>query len=317
MRMTQPTSGVRRPFRFGLQVEQAPTAAAWRDLARQAEDVGFDVLLMPDHFGDQFSPFAGLAAAAAATSTLRLGTLVIDNDFRQPLVLAKESATLDVVSDGRLELGLGAGWDGSDYSETGIPFDEPAGRVARLAEAVAVLKGAFAGEPFSHQGEHYQVNHYRGAPAPVQRPHPPLMIGAGSPRLLALAAREAQIAALARRTRPDGSGVVVSDISVEATERKVAWVREAAGERFDSIELNSLIFAVEVTDDAQSGAEQLAARFGITPADALASPHVLVGPVERMVDAVLEWRQRSGISYFVVQQEIETFAPVLARLAGS
>jgi alkanesulfonate monooxygenase SsuD/methylene tetrahydromethanopterin reductase-like flavin-dependent oxidoreductase (luciferase family) len=180
----QMTRGSPRPFRFGLQVGRASSASAWRDLAVQAEDAGFDVLLMPDHFGDQFSPFVGLAAAAAATSTVRLGTLVIDNDFRHPLVLAKEAATLDVISGGRLELGLGAGWDGSDYSETGIPFDEPTRRVARLEEAIAVLKGAFGGEPFSHQGRHYHVDRYRGAPPARPKSSPwrpgPSRIGAAS-----------------------------------------------------------------------------------------------------------------------------------------
>ena len=180
-----------RWLRFGVQQEAAQTGAQWLGIARQAEALGFDTLLMPDHFGLQLGPWAALGAAASVTSRLRLGTLVASNDFRYPLVLAKEAATVDDLAGRRV--GLGAGWDGSDYAEAGIAFAGPAERIDRLAEAIAVLKAAFSGERFSFTGQHYQVRGHAAGRAPCQRPHPPLMIGAVGPRLLVLAAWEADI----------------------------------------------------------------------------------------------------------------------------
>ena len=305
-----------RPFRFGVQLAEAGSGAQWLDDARQAEALGYDALLMPDHFGAQFGPFAGLSAAAAVTSTIRLGTLVAANDFRHPLVLAKEAATVDVISGGRFELGIGAGWDGSDYAGTGIRLDSASERTDRLTEAVAVLKGAFTGERFSFTGKHYQVADYTSGPVPVQRPHPRLMIGAGAPRLLGLAAREADIATLAPRTRGDGSGLIVSSGTADATDRKISWIREAAGPRFDQLELGALIFGVVVTDNPQAVAEEWGAAFDTTPAAVLGSPHVLIGSIQSMADEVRGYRERFGISYWVVQ-EMQPFAQVLAHLAGT
>jgi len=304
-----------RPFRFGVQLAEASSGAQWLEYARQAEALGYDALLMPDHFGAQFGPFAGLSAAAAVTSTIRLGTLVVANDFRHPLVLAKDAATVDVISGGRLELGIGAGWDGSDYSQTGIRFDSASERTDRLTEAVAVLKSAFTGERFSFTGKHYQVTDYTSGPVPVQRPHPPLMIGAGGPRLLGLAAREADIATLAPRTRGDGSGLIVSSATASATDRKVAWIREAAGPRFDQVELGALIFGVVVTDNPRAAAEDWAAAFDVTADDVLGTPHVLIGSVQSMADDLRSYRERFGISYWVVQ-DLQPFAQVLSHLAG-
>ncbi len=308
-------TGTRRPFRFGVQQFDTPTGAQWLETARQAEALGYDTLLMPDHFGSQFAPFSGLTAAATVTATMRVGTLVAANDFRHPLVLAKEAATLDLISGGRFELGLGAGWDGSDYAESGIEFLGSAERADRLTEAIAVLKAAFSGEKFSFSGRYYQITGHAARPLPAQRPHPPLMIGAGAPRLLGLAAREADIVTLAPRTRADGSGLIRASVSAEATERKIGWIREGAGDRFGALELGALVFAVEVTADPMAAAEALAARWDLTPQAVLSSPHLLVGPAEQIAEDLLECRERLGISYWVVQ-DIEPFAPVLTLLTG-
>jgi probable F420-dependent oxidoreductase len=305
-----------RPFRFGIQLSQADTGAQWLDDARRAEALGYDALLMPDHFGSQFGPFAGLSAAAAVTSTIRLGLLVAANDFRHPLVLAKEAATVDVISGGRFELGLGAGWDGADYTQTGMPLDAASERTDRLTEAVTVLKSAFTGEPFSFSGKHYQITGATAGPVPVQRPHPPLMIGAGAPRLLGLAGREADIATLAPRTRGDGTGLIVSSATAEATDRKIAWIRDAAGPRFDRVELGALIFGVVVTENPKAAAEEWAVAFDTTADSVLGSPHVLIGSIQSMADELRGHRERFGISYWVVQ-DMQPFAEVAAKLAGT
>ena len=305
-----------RQFRFGVQQQLAPTGARWLDGAREAEALGFDSLLMPDHFGSHFGPLAGLSAAAAVTSRLRVGTLVAANDFRHPLMLAKEAATIDVISAGRLELGLGAGWDGRDYAEAGIPFAGAGERIDRLAEAIAVLRAAFSGKTFSFPGKHYQVSGYAGGPVPVQRPHPPLMIGAAGPRLLRLAAREADIVTLCPRTRNDGSGLILSSVSAQATERKIGWVREAVGDRADHVEPGALVFAVEITTSRQQAAEAMAGEWDLTPQEVLDSPHLLAGTPQQIAEDLLGFRERFGISYWVVQ-DMQPFAQVLARLAGS
>src|SRR2546428_1826024 len=182
-----------KPFRFGVQEHSAPSAKAWRDTARRVESLGYKALYLPDHFGHQLGPIAALLAAADATTTLRVGSLVFDNDYRHPVVLAKEAATLDLLSDGRLDLGIGAGWMVSDYEQAGIPFDSPGIRIERLAEAIAIIKKFFAGGEFSFQGKHYSINGIEGAPSPVQKPHPPLLLGGGGRKMLQLAAREADI----------------------------------------------------------------------------------------------------------------------------
>jgi len=291
------------------------TGALWLETARQAEALGYDALLMPDHFGEQFAPFSGLAAAAAVTTTLHLGTLVAANDFRHPLVLAKEAATLDLISEGRFELGLGAGWHGSDYTESGITFLGPAERVDRLSEAIAVLKAAFTGQRFSFSGRYYHITEHTAGPVPAQQPHPPLMIGAASPRLLRLAGREADIVTLAPRTRPDGSGLILASVSSQATERKIGCIREGAGDRFGELELGAIVFAVEITDNPMAAAQALAARWDLTPPEVLSSPHLLVGTVEQIAEDLLKYRERFGISYWAVQ-DLQPFAPVLSRLAG-
>jgi len=307
-----------RPFRFGVQVSSAPDAASWADLARKAEDLGFSTLFMPDHFGDQLSPPVALQAAADATTTLRVGSLVYDNDYRHPVVLAKDCATLDLLSGGRLELGLGAGWMTSDYVASGIPMEEPKVRVDRMVEAVAVLKGVFGPDPFSFAGEHYTISGYDGHPKPVQTPHPPLLIGGGLKRVLSFAAREAQIVGV-NPTIPNGQVDADAARSGTATltDQKLEWIRDAAGDRFADIELNALHYATIVTDDRQGTMAQMAPLFGVEPSEIEDYPHALIGTVEEICADLEARRERWGFSYVVVQGDsMDPFAPVIERLAG-
>jgi probable F420-dependent oxidoreductase len=315
--------GHRRPFRFGVQLSHAPTSADWSELARRAEDLGYSTLFIPDHFGSQLAPGEALAAAAAATDRLRVGTLVLDNDFRHPVVTAKEMASLDLLSDGRLELGIGAGWMTSDYDQSGIPM-EPAGvRVDRLEEAITVLKGLFAPGAFSHEGEHYRIDQLDGQPKPVQLPHPPLLVGGGGPRVLRLAAREAQIVGVnpaIRSGRIDAASA--QDGAAATTDRKLEWVREAAGDRYDDIEINMLIFACIVTDDAASAAstvEAMAPAFGLEPAQLAQYPHAWIGTADEICERLEAGRERWDASYLVVQgpDAMAAAAPIVAKLAGT
>ena len=311
-----------RRFRFAAQLSVAPegTARSWGEQARKAEDLGYSALLMPDHFGDQLAPVPALAAVAAATTTLRMGALVFCNDYRHPVVLAKEAATLDVLSDGRFELSLGAGWMRSDYDQAGLPYDHPAVRVERFEEAVQVVQGLLRTDgPFSFHGGHYEVLLHTLLPRPVQSPGPPLIIGGGGRRVLSFAARHADIVSINVNLREGTGGVETApDATPERTRQKVAWVKEAAGDRFDDLELNALIGFVLVTGDATGLAEGMAPSFGIDPADALHVPLALVGTLDEMAEE-LEWRRAEyGISYWSIESDAwETLAPVVAKLAGT
>ncbi len=307
---------VDRRFRFATSAFYAPSAKEYADQARKVEDLGYAALLLPDHFNDQFAPLPALVAAANATRTLRVGPFVCDNDFRHPAVLAKEAATVDLLTDGRLELGLGAGYFGPDYAQTGIPYDAAGVRVSRLIEAVAVIKGLFGPAPFTFEGEYYRVVDLNGFPKPLQQPYPPLLIAGGGPRMLTLAAREADIVGLIMRSR-DGA-LDFEDGSVAVTAQRVDWIRRAAGTRFDDIELNILVLDMEITTDRQHGAEQVGRRWGITADQALDSVHFLVGTTDQIADQLQDWRNRLRISYIAVMPALmEQFAPVVGRLAGT
>jgi probable F420-dependent oxidoreductase len=308
-----------RPFRFAAQISNAPSAKAWAETARKAEDLGYSTLTMSDHFGDQLAPVAAMMAAADATTGLRIGTLVFDNDYRHPLVLAKEAATLDLLSDGRLELGLGAGWMRTDYEQSGMPYDAPGVRVDRFEEALAVIKGLMGEGPFSYAGRHYTITGHEGTPKPVQRPHPPIIIGGGGKRVLSIAAREADIVSINPDLRDGlGGAETAPNIVPEMTTRKVGWVREAAGDRFDQLELNVLVGFCVFTDDPRPVAEAMAPAFGgITPEEALHVPVGLIGTVDSMVEE-LQWRRQEwGFSYIGLEGPWEEFAPVVSRLAGT
>jgi probable F420-dependent oxidoreductase len=309
-----------RRFRFGVAVTTAASGTAFCDLARRAEALGYSTLFVPDHFVDHpFAPMPALAAAAAVTSTLRIGPLVLGNDYKHPVVLAREAATLDVLSDGRLELGIGAGWMTVDYEKAGIPLDRPGVRIRRLEESIAILKGLFGDEPFSFKGEHYTVSDLDGMPKPVQKPYPPFIIGGGGPKILGVAAREAAIVginALLRSGEPTASESVQS-LTPAATDQKLAWLRAAAGDRFDDLELQTLVGFVLSTDDRASIGQGMAAAFGVEPDDALSAPVTLVGSQDQMIEALEARRERWQISYVVIPSEsLELFAPVVARLAG-
>lgn len=307
-----------KPFRFGIQATGAADAAGWRDLAVRAEELGYDVLTMPDHFGDQFAPVPALAAAAAATSRLRIGTLVFANDYKHPVVLAKELATLDVLSGGRLEIGLGAGWMRTDYEQAGLPYDSPGTRISRLAEAIAVVKGALGPDAFDFAGTHYQVTGYNGLPKPVQA-RPPLLLGGGAKRMLSLAAREADIIGINGSLHEGVVGMgAIQSMTAEAVDEKLGWVREAAGDRFDAIELNVRAFMVTVTDDRDAAVDSLASTLGVEPSFIRNSPFALIGSPAQLIDDLRARRDRWGISYVIVgPAEIDQFAPVVAELAGT
>ncbi len=312
-----------RPFRFLADARAVVDGRTLAEAARRAESTGFAGLVVPDHLIDQLSPIPALATIAAVTDRLRIGTFVLNNDLRHPAVLAQDLASLDVLSGGRLDIGLGAGWNEPEYDAIGLRFDPIRVRQARLEESVAVLEGLFADEPFSFAGEYYTIRGLDGRPKPVQRPHPPFLIGGGGRRTLALAARKAGIVGLAPRILPGGRGDPRS-ITIAATEEKIAWVRAAAGDRFDELELNVYpsMWPVTVTDDARGEARRLAdaigARTGIEMAedDLLASPHIFVGSRAGLADKLVTLRERLGISSFMVG-EADDLAPVVERLAGT
>src|SRR5918996_1244245 len=250
-----------RKFRFGVMCSHADSATDFREKARKAEALGYSTLFVPDHFIDHpLAPVPAMAAAAAATDTLRIGSLVLGNDYKHPVVLAREAATVDLLSDGRLELGLGAGWMTSDYDKAGLDLDRPGVRIDRLEESIAVLKGLMADGPFSFQGKHYTVTELDGQPKPVQRPHPPFIIGGGGPKILGLAAREASIVGINANLR---GGVAVSDDTARsmtgaATDAKIACLREAAGARFDDLEIQSFVGFTTFTDDRRPLVDMMA-----------------------------------------------------------
>lgn len=309
--------GRRRPFRFATGCYGPRTRAEYVDAVRRIEDLGYSTLLTPDHFhDDQLAAVAALTMAAATSSTLRIGTYVLANDFRHPAIVAKEAATLDVLSDGRFELGLGAGYDGSDYSRSGIALDPSGVRISRLAESVQVIKGLFGEGPFDYSGTFYTVTGLDGTPKPLQRPRPPLLLAGGRKRMLSLAGREADIVGLLQPTSVEG--VDFSRGGLARTDEQVGWIRQAAGERFSSLELNTLVFTVVVTDHRREAAEELAVRLRTTPELVLNSVHHLVGTVDGIADDIRMWRERFGISYVAVMEEFrDSFAPVVARLAGT
>lgn len=305
-----------RPFRFGVMGWKAPDRSGWQAFARSVESLGYSTLVIGDHMWDQFAPVPALLSAAEATTTLRVGTMVFGNDYRHPVLLAKETATLDVLSEGRLEVGLGAGWLRADYTSAGLALDPAGERIDRMEEAVAVLKGLWCsgGAPFSLSGAHYEVSSLAGTPAPVQSPHPPLLIGGGGPRMLAVAARHADIVGITPSLR---SGVFGErDASIETTRERVEVVREAAGERFGDVELSMMTYVLSGEDDLVFLEPKLR-RFGIDVSQRLTSPHVWIGSADDVAARLVSLREELGVSYWVVQQELfEKAAPVVAMLAG-
>ncbi len=308
-----------RPFRFGYAAGGVASGAEWRDLARSAEASGFSTLLLADHYVSTFPPLTALMAAAAATTTLRVGSSVFDNDFRHPALLAKEAATLDLLSDGRFEFGIGAGWHAAEYRMINLGFDPAAVRVERLGEAVQVVKQFFTRETVNFTGKYYTVTDLPATPKPRQQPHPPIFIGGGGKQLLSIAAREADIVGIHIKVNADGTGDFAQQAAAGIAQ-KLAWVREAAGERFDQIELNVLVRG-GITEHPEEAATAYARQRGwdVPPEQLLDSLHVLYGSVDQVVERLLQWREAYGISNILVatEQDPEAFAPVISRLAGT
>lgn len=306
----------RRPFRFGIQQYKAASADEWREKARRAEALGYNILVIPDHIGQGALAYApALMSIADATATLRIATLVLDNDFRHPALVASEAATLDMLSAGRFELGIGAGWDRADYDVSGIAFDASKVRVSRLEESIQIVKCLFGDDPVTVDGQHYTVRGLTNTPRPVQRPHPPILVGGAGNRVLSIAAREADIVSV----MPPGFGSAAGpDMRASSMRRGVDHVRNVAGDRLEHIELNTLLQHLVVTDDSQQAADELARHWRMTTEEALETPWALIGSIDQISETLLEGRERFGLSYWTVHDRfMDAFAPVVARLTGS
>lgn len=307
-----------RPFRFGVQASTASTAVQWSEMATRSQDCGYDVLTMPDHFTNQLAPVPALMAAASATTTLRIGALVFDNDYKHPVVLAKELATLDVLSDGRSEIGLGAGWMLSDYEQAGMSYDSPKVRIDRFIEGLAIIRGALGPDVFSFDGDHYKISNYNGFPKPLQQPLPPILIGGGGPRVLSFAAREADIVGINGTLT---AGVVgpeaISTMTAASVDEKVAIVARAGAHRLSEIELNIRTFFVKVTNDREATINRIASMFNVPNELIDSSPFALIGSVDACIEQLLERREKWGFSYTIVGEEnIDECAPIVAALRG-
>lgn len=310
-----------QPFRFGVNVRRAKSRAEWQETARKIEGLGYATLTLPDHLTELIAPMPALVSAAEATTTLRVGTNVLNNDLRHPVLVAREAAAVDLLTDGRLQLGLGAGSIQAEYEQAGLGFDSGRTRVERLAEAVTIIKGLLKGEKVTFAGRHYHVTDHTIAPLGVQRPHPPILIGGNGPHLLALAAREADIVGFSGLTFRKG-GAVPPDLSgwrVSSLDERVRLMRESVGdERYSRLEINALVQCVIVTDDRRGAAEELTGRWTqLTPDEILQSPYVLIGSIDQMVEDIQAHRKRWGISYYIVHEPyLDDFSPVVARLTG-
>jgi probable F420-dependent oxidoreductase len=318
----------RPPFRFAVQATNATSGHQWRDTVRKVEDLGYSTLFLADHYlgpgpaqraartpRQDLAPIAAMAAAAAVSQTLRIGCRVFCIDYHVPAVLAKEAATLDLLSDGRLEMGIGAGWSEVEYTAMGLEFDRPGQRIAKLAEVVSFIKAHWAGEELDYSGNVVNVRGYAGRPRPVQRPHPPIMIGGGGPRVLSLAGREADIVSMSSVpfVARDADGRSPQAVA----QRRIGFVQMAAGERYGRLDVESSPYFTEITDDPEAALEGVAMSMGI-PGDLLRDhPNVLIGSPETVVEMLYSRRESLGVNYVTVQQsQIESFAPVVARLHG-
>jgi probable F420-dependent oxidoreductase len=312
-----------KPFQFLADAFDASSAKELGERARAAEDLGVTTFVLPDHLVPQLAPIPYLATVAALTEKLRISAFVHNNDLRHPAILAQDLASLDVLSGGRLDVAIGAGWNEPEYRAIGLPFDPVPVRQARLREAITVIKGCFGEEAFSFAGEHYTITDYDAHPKPVQKPHPPFFIGGGGRRTLELAAREADIVGLAPRIL-SGQRADPASITWAATEEKIQWVRDAAGDRFDGLLFNVYPsqWPITVTDDLRGEARKVIDRMKdrtgqeMTEQEVIDSPHIFIGSVDRFVEKFSELRERLGISSFLVGS-LDELGPVVERLAGT
>lgn len=305
-----------RPFRFGAKAKVANSGKEWADIAKQAEDLGYVSLQIDDHYTKQLAPVPAMMAAACATSKLKVGTLVAGNDFRNPVVFAKEAATIDMLSDGRFMLGLGAGWMQEDYTITGIQQDDAMTRIHRMEEAIDVMRGLWGAGPFSHSGRFYSVSEIDAWPKPVSSI--PIIVGGGGEKLLAMAGRKADIVGInpkivGRSINPRSMATAAADV----VDEKIRFVKAGAGDRFDDIELSLQVFVTVVTDDPKGVAEKYAPAFGLPPEVVLTAPYFQIGSVEQIKENLIALRERWGINYIAFQQDATAaMAPVVAELSG-
>ncbi|OZC88574.1 F420-dependent oxidoreductase [Rhodococcus sp. 06-412-2C] len=324
------TAGPRK-FRFAAGGEgnaEEGGARKFIKLAQQAEELGYDSFMIPDHLGNQVGPIAALGALAVATDKIRLGTAVLANGFRHPAVLAKDAATIDVLSGGRLELGLGAGWMREEYDKAGITYDRPGVRIEKLEETLEILDVLLRGQECNFEGKHYTISGLKGSPRPRQGPRPPICIGGGGPKMLALAAKHADVISVVPSTSKEGK-LLLSGMTIEKTLERVELIRAAAGDRFDDIELNWAITTIVVTDDREQMAEMALAALDngyppnvdvdvkLTVEDILSSPYLAFGTYEEIADQIRNVRARTTMSYVgVFPTQMEAFAPVVDLLKG-
>jgi probable F420-dependent oxidoreductase len=313
-----------KPFRFGLLSHNtSPSSHHLVEQARRAERAGYSTFLVPDHLEDQFAPALALAMVAQATTSIRIGSCVFDNDFRHPVLLAKDIATLDHLSNGRFEPGLGAGWMRSEYEHIGLPFDRPAVRIDRLAEAIQIVKALLTQETATFSGTYYTITGMRGLPEPLQKPHPPLHLGGSGKRMLQLAAREASCVGIIPRIKQDERGehmnalLDMDDAAPAMLHQKIAWIREAAGPRFAELELNIVLMDVQVTDEREQIQQTLAERYAVSPQTIQDSPFFLIGNLEQISEKLWQIREQFGFSYIAAWEEhLESLAPIVAHLTG-
>jgi probable F420-dependent oxidoreductase len=305
-----------KPFRFVIDASRAASGSAWLEMARRAEDLGYAALYMPDHLGAQYSPLPALAAAAAVTTRLRVAPYVAANDYRHPLMLARELATIDVLSGGRVEVGIGAGWRIPDYRQLGLAYDPPAVRIDRLVESISILKRLLAGETVSHEDRYYHLDRARLEPRPVQRPMPPLIIGGGGPRMLRLAAREADIVGLIPQFDARGRPIV-AQATERATAAKAAIVREAAGARWDSLSLDVNVADAGIVGSGAGPLESVTTAAKATVVALIGTPYVLYGTLPRLRTLLEQRRERLGINqYSLPVRVMDAMAPLVEALAG-
>ncbi len=311
-----------RPFRFGVELKRPLPDLTWPQTAQRVEELGYSTLVVPDHFDDQYAVGPALAAAAAATTSLRLSAFVYGNDYRHPVLVAKEVATLDVLSGGRMDLGLGAGWMRTDYDQAGLDYDRPGVRIDRMVESLHIIRGLLGDGPVTFEGEHYTIRGLEGLPKPVQSPVP-VAIGGGGRRMLSLAARHADIVGVNANLRSGEIGLdAIYDVLPDRFDEKLQWVRDAAGDRFGQLELNVLVAAAQITGGGPATAaavEATAEMFG-QPAETVAEvPLLLIGSPAEIADTLRRRRQRWGFSYMVLQgdnSDLAGFAAVISELDG-
>ncbi len=299
-------------------MSKASSASAWREIARKIEGLGYSTLYVPDHFDDQFAPMIACTAAAEATTTLNVGTLVLDNDYRHPVVLAKEAATLDLLTEGRFELGLGAGWMKTDYETSGIPYDPPGIRIDRMVESLEILTQLFDSGTATFAGDHYTITDSVLTPTPYTEGGPPLVLGGGSKRVLTLAGRRAQIVSVVPSLKAGEIGLEVAAQAAPAKyDERMAWIAEGAKDRAEKPEIQCWTMFTAVTDTVGEMYEQFSSLFGLSVEEISTTPVGVAGTVESIVEQLEERRERWGFSYIVIHEgEIDAFAPVVAALNG-